>query len=97
MGHMIGTYNMNSIWVLIGGLMPQAKFNIKEDQARFLSRHEEYGFKDKSSMLRAAIDQLQRQLELQQLKDSADVYSEMYSDDEDLQGITESSIDGWPE
>jgi hypothetical protein len=77
--------------------MPQAKFNIKEDQARFLGRHAEYGFKDKSSMLRAAIDHLQRQLELQQLKDSADLYSEMYSEDNDLQQLTDSATDGWPE
>jgi hypothetical protein len=77
--------------------MSQAKFNIKEDQARFLSRYKKYGFKDKSSMLRAAIDQLQRQLELQQLKDSADLYSEMYSEDKDFRALTDSAVNGWPE
>ena len=38
--------------------MLQAKFSLRESQERFLGRYKEYGFKDKSSMLRAAIDQL---------------------------------------
>lgn len=75
----------------------QAKFNVKESQAEFLSRYKEYGFKDKSSMLRAAIDHLKRELELEHLKQSADLYSEIYSEDDDLKTLTETAISGWPE
>lgn len=75
----------------------QAKFNVKESQAEFLSRYKEYGFKDKSSMLRAAIDHLKRELELEHLKKSADLYSEIYSEDDDLKTLTETAISGWPE
>lgn len=77
--------------------MLQAKFSVKESQARFLSRYKEYGFKDKSSMLRAAIDQLKKELELEQLKQSADLYSEIYSEEDDLKELSETAISGWPE
>ena len=77
--------------------MLQAKFSVKESQAKFLSRYKEYGFKDKSSMLRAAIDQLRKELELEQLKKSADLYSEIYSEDDDLKDLTETALSGWPE
>jgi 4-hydroxyphenylpyruvate dioxygenase-like putative hemolysin len=77
--------------------MLQAKFSVKESQAQFLRRYKEYGFKDKSSMLRAAIDHLKREFELEQLKQSADLYSEIYSKDDDLKALTETAIGGWPE
>jgi uncharacterized tellurite resistance protein B-like protein len=77
--------------------MLQAKFSVKESQAQFLSKYKKYGFKDKSAMLRAAIDQLKRELELEHLKQSADLYSEIYSADDDLQKLTETAISGWPE
>ena len=77
--------------------MLQAKFSVKESQAQFLSRYKDYGFKDKSTMLRAAIDQFKKNLELEQLKQSADLYAEDYSEDNDLIELTETALDGWPE
>jgi hypothetical protein len=77
--------------------MLQAKFSVKESQARFLSRYKDYGFKDKSTMLRAAIDQFKKNLELEQLKQSADLYAEVYSEDDDLKELTGAASDGWPE
>ncbi len=77
--------------------MLQAKFSVKESHARFLSKYKEYGFKDKSTMLRAAIDQLIRELELERLKQSADLYSEIYFEDDELKEITEEALEGWPE
>jgi hypothetical protein len=81
----------------IGGQMLQAKFSIKESQVLFLSRYKDYGFKDKSTMLRVAIDQFKKNLELEQLKQSADLYAENYSEDNDLKALTETALDGWPE
>ncbi len=77
--------------------MLQAKFSVKESQTRFLSKYKDYGFKDKSTMLRAAIDQLKKNLELEQLKQSADLYAEVYSEDNDLKELTETALDRWPE
>ncbi len=77
--------------------MLQAKFSVEETQAHFLSNFKAYGFKDKSSMLRAAIDYFKKEMELETLKRSADLYSEIYYEDGDLQELTETAITGWPE
>ena len=77
--------------------MLQAKFSVEESQAHFLKKFKSYGFKDKSSMLRAAVDHYKKELELKSLRESADLYSEIYSEDEDLKELTETAVDGWPE
>ena len=76
--------------------MLQAKFSVKESQAEFLSNYKKYGFRDKSDMLRAAIDQLQKKIDKEQLKQSADLYAEIYSKDNELNELTDSALDGWP-
>jgi hypothetical protein len=77
--------------------MMQAKFSLKEPQARFINKYKTYGFKDKSSMIRAAIDRLKKELELERLRKSADLYSEVYTEDHDLKEITDVAVNGWPE
>ena len=77
--------------------MLQAKFSVEETQSHFLSNFKAYGFKDKSSMLRAAIDYFKKEMELETLKRSADLYSEIYSEDDDLKGLTQTAVTGWPE
>ena len=77
--------------------MVQAKFTVEEAQAQFLGHFKEYGFKDKSSMLRAALEYFKKAMELKELKKSADLYAELYSEDEDLQELTEAALPGWPE
>ena len=77
--------------------MTQAKFTIGETQSRFLSQHKKYGFKDKSSVIRAALDRLQKDLENEKLKISADLYAEIYDADGELNELTESAISEWPE
>ena len=76
--------------------MIQAKFSLEESQTSFLRDHKKYGFKDKSSMLRAAIDHYKKEMELEQLKLSADAYSAMYLEDSDLKDLTETALNGWP-
>ncbi len=77
--------------------MLQAKISIEETQAHFLGTFKAYGFKDKSSMLRAAIDHFKKEMELEGLRKSADLYSEIYSEDDDLKELTETAVTGWPE
>ena len=48
-------------------------------------------------MLRAAIDHFKKEIELESLRKSADLYSEIYSEDDDLKELTEIAITGWPE
>lgn len=77
--------------------MIQAKFTIGEAQSRFLSQHKKYGFKDKSSVIRVALDRLQKEFEKEKLMKSADLYAEIYDKDKALQKLTESAISEWPE
>lgn len=77
--------------------MLQQKFSVHETQAEFLSNYKAYGFKDRSSMVRRAIDQLQSKLELDALRESAELYAEIYSEDDNLKELTKSAVTGWPE
>ncbi|HAR34073.1 MAG TPA: hypothetical protein DCR95_08285 [Desulfobacter sp.] len=77
--------------------MRQAKFSVEESQSLFLNSFKQYGFKDKSAMLRAAIDRFKKEIELESLKKSADLYSEIYSEDDDLKELTDTAVNGWPE
>ena len=73
--------------------MQQAKFSVKEAQALFLNNFKAYGFKDKSSMVRTAIDHFKNKLELENLRKSA----ELYSENDNLKELTETAVTGWPE
>ena len=77
--------------------MQQAKFSLTPLLVDFLGNYKRYGFKDKSSMVRSALMQLQEELELEGLKQSADLYSEVYAEDAELFELTESAISEWPE
>ena len=72
--------------------MQQAKFSVAKSQIDFLKRYSQFGFKDKSSMVRAALEELRIKLELQSLKESADLYAEIYKEDSELQELTDSAI-----
>jgi hypothetical protein len=48
-------------------------------------------------MLRAALDHFKNAMELEDLRKSAELYSEIYAEDENLKDLTETAIDGWPE
>jgi hypothetical protein len=80
-----------------GGHMLQAKFSVEETQAQFLNDFKLYGFKDKSSMLREAIELFKKEVELESLRKSAELYSEIYSEDDELKELTETALNGWPE
>ena len=77
--------------------MLPAKFSIEAAQIDFLNQHRAHGFKDKSAMVRAALEQLKEQLELQHLKESAELYAEVYDEDPELEEWTEAAIEEWPE
>jgi len=77
--------------------MVQAKFSIDQKQADFLNAYGTYGFKDKSSMLREAIEHFKKQLESESLKRSADLYAEVYAEDRDVRELTVAALAGWPE
>ena len=76
--------------------MQQSKFSLTSPLIDFLGSYKRYGFKDKSSMVRAALLQLREELELESLKQSADLYAELYAEEAEYHELTESAIVGWP-
>ena len=77
--------------------MQQAKFSITEPQIELLKDHKYYGFKDKSAMVRSALEDFHQKLKLESLRKSADLYAELYKEDSELQSLTETEISEWPE
>lgn len=80
-----------------GDRMIQTKVSISDDQNLFVNKFKSFGFKNKSSMFRKALDLLIAEYKKDQLAKSAQLYAEIYSTDSDLQELTESAISDWPE
>lgn len=77
--------------------MLQAKFSIHEDQSVFLNNYKNYGFKDKSDMMRTALNLLRKERELQNLRQSAELYVETYTNAAEQKAVTDAAVQGWPE
>ncbi len=78
-------------------VMIQSKFTLNQSQIDFLEQFEARGFKDKSSIVRLALDRLYQELEQQELEKSAQLYAELYEEDEELQELTDAAIADWPQ
>ena len=77
--------------------MRQTKFSCKENQVEFLNNYKDYGFKDKSAMVRESLNLLRDKLEAQRLRESAELYAETYMEDSEIKVLTDSAVLGWPE
>ncbi|MCY4181319.1 MAG: hypothetical protein OXF43_00310 [Gammaproteobacteria bacterium] len=77
--------------------MIQAKFRISDANLEFLSKHEQFGFGDKSQMVRAALDSLQSELVRRRLTESAEIYAEVYLEDHESKEWTAAARSDWPE
>jgi hypothetical protein len=77
--------------------MVQGKYSVKEKQTQFVGRYKTYGFKDKSALVRAALDHLEEELEKEVLRRSASLYAEIYAEDRELNELADSALSGWPE
>ncbi|MFH0996635.1 MAG: hypothetical protein V1844_14235 [Pseudomonadota bacterium] len=76
--------------------MIQAKFSLKESQIQFIEQCNRYGFKDKSEVVRTAIDRLYTELTQQRLRESAALYAEVYEEDGETQEWTDAALSEWP-
>jgi hypothetical protein len=77
--------------------MQQAKISLTDDQAEFVNQFALFGYRDKSSLVRAALDGLRRDVLQSRLRESADLYADQYAGDEDLRRLTGQALEGWPE
>ena len=76
--------------------MIQAKFSLAESQVHLLEHYKDYGFKNKSALVREALARFQRELVRENLLKSADLYAEVYAEDEEARELTEAALAGWP-
>lgn len=76
--------------------MQQAKISFDEIHIKILNKYQEFGFKDKSSLVRSAIDDFIKSVEKQKLAKSAKLYAEIYKEDSELRDLTNSAIENWP-
>jgi Arc/MetJ-type ribon-helix-helix transcriptional regulator len=76
--------------------MAQAKFTIEQSHIDFLEQFKDRGFKDKSEIVRFALDRLAQELETQELIQSADSYAELYREDLELRQLTDAASMNWP-
>jgi len=76
--------------------MQQTKISFDETQINFLNKYQELGFKDKSSLVRSAIEEYIKSLERQRMISSAELYAELYAKDPELRDLTNSAIENWP-
>jgi Arc/MetJ-type ribon-helix-helix transcriptional regulator len=76
--------------------MIPTKVILEQSQLDFLAQFKDFGFKDRSSLVRSALNQLQQQMELQELERSADLYTEVYEEDLQIQELTALAVADWP-
>ncbi len=77
--------------------MAQAKFTLEQSHIDFLEQFKDRGFKDKSAIVRLALDRLAQELEREELARSAGLYAELYAEDLELQQLTDAACVGWPQ
>lgn len=76
--------------------MTEITLKLEDDQITFLHECKKLGFKDKSSLVRTALERFKKDIESKDLKKSADLYAEIYKEDQELRELTEGAILGWP-
>ncbi len=76
--------------------MIQSKFSLADKQTRFLAQRKQYGFKDKSEVVRTALDHLHAKLAQQSLSESAEIYAEVYEKESETQEWTDAALSEWP-
>ena len=75
--------------------MIQAKFSLKESHIKFIEQCKHYGFKDKSDVVRTALDHFSAELARQRLRESAALYAEVYGEDSETQEWMDATSK-WP-
>ena len=76
--------------------MIQAKFSLKESHIQFIEQCRRHGFKDKSDVVRTALDRLFKELTQQRLRQSAALYADVFEEDEETQEWREAALSEWP-
>ena len=65
---------------------------IDDNQVEFLKRFSRYGFKSEGDLVKVALERLRNDMERKSLEESANIYADIYANDEELREITESAL-----
>jgi len=76
--------------------MEQVKFTLHKAQIDFVKGHRTHGYKDRSSMVRAALDHLRASMDRKRLRESAALYAADYTSDSELNELAEQALADWP-
>ena len=76
--------------------MHQIKLSLQDSQVEFLGRHQAYGFRDRSELVRKALEVFQREIEQKELEESARLYARLYEEDREAKQWVASSAEDWP-
>lgn len=68
--------------------MQQVRFNLTPQMIEFLCNYKHYGFNNKNAMIQTALIRLKEKLELENLRQSADLYAEVYEEDSEMHELT---------
>ncbi|MGE0489853.1 MAG: hypothetical protein AB7S38_11660 [Vulcanimicrobiota bacterium] len=77
--------------------MRQVKFSLTDEQVAFLDEHESMGYKDRSALLREALERFRREALRERLERSGDLYAELYDRDSEGQAWVAEATDHWPD
>ncbi len=77
--------------------MLDAKFSVDQTHLDFLNHYRQYGFKNRSMMVRTALEHLKADIEAARLRQSAKLYAELYAEESELRDLAEAAIREWPE
>jgi len=77
--------------------MLDARFSVDQTHLDFLNHYRQYGFKNRSMMVRTALDHLKVEIEAARLRQSAKLYAEIYAEEEEPRDFAEAAIGEWPE
>ncbi|MBI3194223.1 MAG: hypothetical protein HYZ34_07140 [Ignavibacteriae bacterium] len=77
-------------------MVQQTKIDFDKSQIHFINKYQELGFKDKSSLVRTAIEEYIKSIQKNELVQSAKLYAEIYQEDTELQELTNSSMEDLP-
>ena len=72
------------------------KFSLTPILSEFVENYKYYGFKDKGALVQTALFQYKQELEQERLMKSADLYAQIYEEDEELRNLTETAAKDWP-
>ncbi len=74
--------------------MVQSKVTLSKELIEFINLHKELGFKDKSSMVRDALERMKKAYDEDKLKKSAQLYAQLYKEDSETKEWLDD-VDDW--